>query len=162
MARSIPRSLCWLVWGLAAVWFSLVAAPRRVTGQDAPIGSRAYFSPRLAAEAPVPLDAAYFDGAPADPAPPEFSQPFTEAPSPAQPQMAIGAAEAPSYWIVSSRCDVQHRRHIPFDDGELDVFQRTPDGQLLQTNMGTLQSQIIPGIPVLMCVHGTFVSWEDE
>ncbi len=147
MVRINSRPLFWLAFALATAWLSLIAAPRLVSGQELSPSSRAFFSPAV-----VPVDVTY-----EEPAPPEFSQP------PAfQPSGIIGTAEAPHYWIVSSRCDVQHRRHIHLDDGELDVYQRTPDGQLSQANIATLQSQIIPGVPVLMCIHGTFVTWEDE
>ncbi len=170
MVRSIPRSLFWLAWALAVVWLSLIAAPRRVSGQETPTAVRTYFSPRRVAQAPVPVpvDAASFEATTSDPAPPVLSEPFSEQPAgPPFPTAiespaAIGTAQAPHYWIVSSRCDVQHRRELHLDDGDLDVYQRTPDGQLSQTNLATLQSQLIPGIPVLMCVHGSFVTWEDE
>ena len=147
MVRNFTRPLFWLAFGLATAWLSLIAVPRRVSGQEFRPSTRAFFSPAV-----VTVDATYVETAP-----PAFSQP------PAlQPTGVIGTAEAPYYWIVSSRCDIQHRRHIHLDDGELDVYQRTPDGQLSQSNIATLQSQIIPGVPVLMCIHGTFVTWEDE
>ncbi len=151
MVRSLPRALSWAAFALAVFWLSMIAAPRRVSGQDAPASSRAYFAPSIA---PVEFTAE-------EPAAPAFSQP----PAPLMQAAAtavLGTATSPNYWIVSSRCDVQHRRHIHLDDGELDVYQRTPDGQLFQTNVATLQSQIVPGVPVLMCIHGTFVTWQDE
>lgn len=147
MVRSISHPLFWLAFAVVTAGLSLIAAPRRVSGQEFRSSTRAYDTP-----AAVPVDVTY-----EEPAPPAFSQPPVLPPS-----GIVGTAEAPHYWIVSSRCAVQHRRHIPLDDGELDVYQRTPDGQLSQANIATLQSQIIPGIPVLMCIHGTFVSWEDE
>ncbi len=151
MVRTIPRALFWLAFALATTWLSLVAAPRNVSGQELPVRSRAYFSPQS------------FTGevTSEDPAPPEFVQPPVPLVQSA-PTAVLGTASSPNYWIVSSRCDVQHRRQIHLDDGELDVYQRTPDGQLFQSNISSLQSQIIPGVPVLMCIHGYFVTWEDE
>ncbi len=151
MVRSIPRPLFWLAFALAVLWLSLITAPRRVSGQDFSLPSRSYFSPKSA-----PIDVTF-----EDPAPPAFTEP----PAPllqAAPPAVLGTAESPNYWIVSSRSDVQHRRHLHLDDGELDVYQRTPDGQLSQTNVALLQSQIVPGVPVLIIIHGVFVRWEDE
>ena len=146
MVRTLPRTLYWAAFALAVLWLSLIAAPRRVSGQEFRANSRAFFSPRSA-----PVDVAY-----EEPAPPAFTSP------PAALPAVLGTAQAPQYWIVSSRCDVQHKRHLHLDDGELDVYQRTPDGQLSQTNMASLQSQIIPGVPVLLCIHGYYVTWQDE
>ena len=146
MVRSIPRSLFWLAVAFAAAWLSLIAAPRRVTGQETSVGRRTYFS---AMQAPAGFT-------PVEPAPPAFVQ------MPPESVGVIGTAQAPNYWIVSSRCDIQHRRHLHLDDGDLDVFQRTPDGQLHRANLGTLQACTIPGVPVLVSIHGSYVSWEDE
>jgi len=146
MVRSIPRSLVWLALALATAWLSLIAAPRRVTGQDTSVGRRSYFS---SMQAPVELS-------PEEPAPPAFVEP------PLESVGVIGTAQAPNYWIVSSRCDIQHRRHLHLDDGDLDVFQRTPDGQLHRANLGSLQACMIPGVPALVSIHGSFVSWQDE
>lgn len=148
MVRSYPRALFWLAFALATLWLALIAAPRRVSGQDFSPPSRSYFSPSS-----VPVDTLS-----ADPAPTDFTTPRMQAGPPA----VLGTASSPNYWVVSSRCDVQHKRYLHLDDGELDVCQRTPDGRLCPTNMASLQSQIIPGVPVLICIHGVFVRWEDE
>jgi Alpha/beta hydrolase of unknown function (DUF900) len=148
MVRSFPRPLFWLAFALATLWLSLIAAPRRVSGQDFSSPSRSYFSPRAV---PVEVHSA-------DSVPPDFTTPRIQAAPPA----VLGTASSPNYWIVSSRDDVQHRRHQHLDDGELDVYQRTPDGRLCPTNLALLRSQIIPGVPVLICIHGVFVRWEDE
>lgn len=142
MDRNISRILSWVAFAIAAAGFTLVVAPRPVRGQDT------FITPQLSIGADAGVE----------PAPPTFApQPIQEA-APA----VLGTAECPQYWIVSSRCDVQHRRHKHLDDGELDVYQRTPDGQLFQSNLSSLQSLVIPGVPVLMCFHGSFVTWEDE
>ena len=156
MVRNSPRPLFWLAFALATLWLALVAVPRRVSGQEFSRPSRSYFSSR-----PVPVEFLSVD-----PAPPEFTTPeFALPPAPmmqAGPPAALGTASSPNYWIVSSRCDIQHRRHLHLDDGELDVYQRTPDGRLCPTSIASLQSQIIPGVPVLICIHGVFVKWQDE
>jgi len=156
MVRSHSRTLYWLALALATAWLSLIAAPRRVTGQDSPAYTRTYLSPAPTSEyaAPavsVPVETVYEESAP-----PAYTPPTS------QISGEIGTAQAPNYWIVSSRCDVQHRRHLHLNDGELDVYQRTPDGQLLQGNMGSLQACLIPGVPVLVCIHGNWVTWQDE
>jgi esterase/lipase superfamily enzyme len=142
MDRNISRILSWVAFAIAAAGFTLVVAPRPVRGQDT------FITPQLSIGADAGVE----------PAPPSFApQPVYEA-APA----VLGTAENPQYWIVSSRCDVQHRRHKHLDDGELDVYQRSPDGQLFSSNLATLQSLTIPGVPVLICFHGSFVTWEDE
>ena len=151
MVRSIPRPLFWLAFALAVGWLSLIAAPRHVSGQERSTSARAYFSSQTL---PAPASDE-------DPAPPAFFQPPASLLQTAPPAV-LGTASSPNYWIVSSRCDIQHRRHLHLADGELDVYQRTPDGQLCPTNLASLQSQIIPGVPVLICIHGVFVRWEDE
>lgn len=163
MVRSFPRTFYWLALALAVAWLSMIAAPRRVIGQDYPRSNRSYYSPSRSAPTSSSYSAAYSEVAQspteytAEPAPPSYSQ--------APPQAAsgvIGTSQAPHYWIVSSRCDVQHKRHMHLDDGVLDVYERTGDGQLHYSNMGSLQAGLIPGVPVLVCVHGNWVAWEDE
>ncbi len=157
MVRSFPRTFYWLALALATAWLSLVAAPRRVAGQESSrYGSRSYYSPAQATSADFQPEPAFAE----EPAPPTQYQPQPQY----QPPVSgiIGTAQAPHYWIVSSRCDVQHKRHMHLDDGVLDVFERTADGQLHHAQMGSLQACLIPGVPVLMCIHGNFVSWEDE
>ena len=146
MIRTAPRTFFWASFALAVLWLSLITAPRHVSGQELPVTSRAFFSPQTA-----PVDVAF-----PDPAPPAFTHPPVAMP------VVLGTASAPHYWIISSRCDVQNKRHLHLDDGELDVYQRTPDGQLFHTNIASIQAQLIPGVPVLMCIHGTFVTWQDE
>ncbi|MCA8994075.1 MAG: alpha/beta hydrolase [Planctomycetaceae bacterium] len=70
------------------------------------------------------------------------------------------ACPTPCYWIVSSRCSVQNIH----ESGRwgLDVYQRTPDGCLSQSNVSTLASQLVPGMPVCIFSHGSFVQWESQ
>jgi hypothetical protein len=42
----------------------------------------------------------------------------------------------------------------------LDYFARLPDGHLQPTDVPTLLSQIVPGVPVCIFIHGTFVDTE--
>lgn len=147
MDRNIHRLLSWIAFAIAVAGFSLIVAPRSVRGQDT------FITPTLT------FGAETVPGA--DPAPPSIEYPSETQYSTATPSL-LGTAEYPQYWIVSSRCDVQHKRHKHLDDGELDVYQRTADGQLSGANLATLQSQMIPGVPVLICFHGSFVTWEDE
>lgn len=74
----------------------------------------------------------------------------------------VGDACAPNYWIVSSRCRVQHVRQACRGPWGLDVYQRTPDGQLTQSQLPALSSQLVPGIPVCIFVHGSFVEWDSQ
>jgi hypothetical protein len=92
--------------------------------------------------ATAPTDAAF--GAPA---PPQFQQ---------QPRVYAG----PCYWSVSSRQSSQHPRD--WDGCPLDVTQRNADGSWTQSSIPHLVSQLQPGVPVLVCVHGSFVSIDDN
>ena len=85
-----------------------------------------------------------------------------EPPPPAPGVPVVGDATQPNYWIVSSRCSVQHIKNRSREPWGLDVFQRTPDGQLLRTNLASLQQSLAPGIPVCIFSHGTFVKWESQ
>jgi hypothetical protein len=74
----------------------------------------------------------------------------------------VGDACHPNYWIVSSRCSIQNMRRICREPWGLDVHQRTPDGQLHRSDMPSLSSQLVPGVPVGIFVHGSFVKWENQ
>lgn len=154
MDRNSTRWLSWLYFTIAVLGFSWIVAPVTVRGQDT------FITPQITAPAEA---TGLFDPVPLDPSPPSFSPSSVEEPVYQQPAPAVlGTAECPQYWIVSSRCDVQHRRHLHLDDADLDVYQRAADGQLYHVNLATLQAQTIPGVPVLMCFHGSFVTWQDE
>ncbi len=82
-------------------------------------------------------------------APPSF-------PAAGEPGLAVAAD--PCYWIVSSRKlpqELPPRAHQP-----LQVLERHPDGTLLPSDLGSLRSRIVPGVPVCIFVHGTFVDME--
>ncbi len=67
----------------------------------------------------------------------------------------LAVAEDPCYWIVSSRKlpqELPPRAHQP-----LQVFERRPDGALLPSDLASLRSRIVPGVPVCIFIHGTFV-----
>jgi hypothetical protein len=84
----------------------------------------------------------------AEPAP----APFVQQPAP----IAVG----PCYWHVSSRNSAQHPRE--WQGCPLDVVQRNPDGSFSNSSIPALVSQLSPGVPVLVCVHGSFVSSDDN
>jgi hypothetical protein len=72
---------------------------------------------------------------------------------PAQPPSAVAA----DYWIVSSRRTVQHRLHR--GQIELDYFSADAQGNLTPADAFTLNASLIPGVPVCIFVHGSFVEW---
>ncbi len=73
---------------------------------------------------------------------------------------ANAAPCVPCYWIASSRRLPQQ----PSDcrAWNLDYFQRTPDGALCGTQLSTLVSQLTPGVPVCIFIHGSFVDSESH
>lgn len=74
----------------------------------------------------------------------------------------VGDACRPNYWIVSSRCAAQSHREACQCTGRLDVFHRTCDGRLFPTDLQTLSCQLVPGVPVCIFVHGSYVTWESQ
>lgn len=160
-------SYCWSqsrFW-LHVLWLSVVCSPW-VSGQSLPAPSALeplFPVPRMAAvEEPWVPPAAELSGVHQEPSggletawQPEMLQ-FE--PTPAMP--LVGSADCPNYWIVSSRCSAQ-RLDTPGRWG-LDVLQRTPDGRCSPTSLASLSSQIVPGIPVCVFVHGSFVRWDSQ
>lgn len=69
-------------------------------------------------------------------------------------------ADGASYWIVSSRRAAQH--HLDPPTATLDFFHRGPDGSVVFSDAAVLQSQLTPGVPVCIFVHGSFVKWSDQ
>ncbi|QDT52082.1 hypothetical protein Pan44_00900 [Caulifigura coniformis] len=81
--------------------------------------------------------------------------------APAVPQLEQPRVYAgPCYWSVSSRQSAQHPRD--WNGCPLEVTQRNPDGSWTRSSIPHLVGQLQPGTPVLICVHGSFVSVEDN
>lgn len=147
---SIPAfvRLLWIV-----LTWSVICAPQ-ILGAETDLGllapPQASGEPALRETAavvpPLPLDAAALQT-------PE-SAPTMLAPAPA------ATAWQPCYWSVSSRNSAQHPRD--WDGCPLDVRYRGPDGRLYRSNIPSLSASLTPGAPVLICVHGSFVSTEDN
>lgn len=72
----------------------------------------------------------------------------------------VGDVSCPNYWIVSSRCSIQSI--YGHKSWGLDVYQRLPNGEMQQTSVESLAAQIVPGIPVCVFAHGSFVKWESQ
>ncbi|MBL8848555.1 MAG: hypothetical protein JNG89_02685, partial [Planctomycetaceae bacterium] len=76
--------------------------------------------------------------------------------APSGPELANGE----SYWIVSSRRAAQHRLDPPHCT--LDFVRRQEDGSFVGSHAAAMQAEFQPGVPVLIFVHGSFVTWEDQ
>jgi hypothetical protein len=150
-ASFMHRSLfpVWLiarfVWLLLA--WSLLSVPQALGGVlivdgDPRTVTRALDERIVQVPEPSPADAPF-----AVPAVPQFQQ---------QQRIAAG----PCYWSVSSRQSAQHPRD--WNGCPLDVTQRNANGSWSQSSIPHLVSQLQPGVPVLICVHGSFVSFEDN
>lgn len=140
----MSRTNFWIVIWTLTVWTvlaNLVLFPTEIRGQDLPP------APTLEPSGP-PL--------PPIPAPqsvPDLSQPTLPP--------GFGSCDTPDYWIVSSREAVQHRLKRR-EDWTLDVFHRHVGGQTVRTRMADLSGQMVPGVPVLICIHGSFVDWDSN
>jgi hypothetical protein len=69
-------------------------------------------------------------------------------------------ADGDSYWIVSTRRAAQHRLDVPCST--FDYFRRQEDGHLVVSQAAAMQAELQPGIPVIVFVHGSFVSWQNQ
>jgi hypothetical protein len=81
-----------------------------------------------------------------------FSLPLTDALPMQQPEVR--------YWIVSSRGSPQDIASIHC--GRLCVYERRCDGTVCPSSLANLQARLHPGAPVLISMHGTYVSWDDN
>ncbi len=66
----------------------------------------------------------------------------------------------PCYWIASSRGLPQNPAMNRCRN--LEYFHRLQDGCLHRTNLPRLRSQIVPGVPVCIFIHGAFVDAESH
>ncbi|WP_437206814.1 alpha/beta hydrolase [Planctomicrobium sp. SH664] len=83
--------------------------------------------------------------------------PTPELPSPGE----TPAPAPPQYWIASSRCSVQNFHESGRGNWGLNLYERAADGQLLSSSMQSMTNQLVPGVPVCIFVHGSFVEWKD-
>lgn len=78
------------------------------------------------------------------------------------PTPEYSAAAAGSYWVVSSRNSVQNIHEASRGPWGVNVYQRFSDGQMIQSDLPTLVSQLNPTLPVCVFAHGSFVQWESQ
>lgn len=64
------------------------------------------------------------------------------------------------YWVISSRRSTQHET----ENGRwgVDVFRRSGRVQVRQSSMQELVTELTPGVPVCIFIHGSFVSWRSH
>lgn len=167
-ARTITRLYFadWIMFAVRALLLATVFAPVAL-GEDRSPGTLP--SPLLLRTAPRQIvDAVQDDDEPTDSAavlpalvpPAPLPTPIEPVPTAAAPPAQPAAVAANTYWIVSSRCSVQDVCS-PGPWG-LNVYQRVGDCPLIPTDVPSLSSQIVPGVPVLIYVHGSFVEWESQ
>ena len=139
MSRTTSLILTWscTLW---VIWALLVFAPVPVYGQEPTLPA-----PELSLPAPGLA-----------PVPQPGSAPFSVPGS-----ALIGSCDTPDYWIVSSRGAVQHRLKKR-EDWTLDVYHREIGGQTRCSSLAELSRHIAPGVPVLVCIHGSFVDMESN
>ncbi|TWT57887.1 hypothetical protein KOR42_12540 [Thalassoglobus neptunius] len=66
------------------------------------------------------------------------------------------------YWIVSSRRSVQTIHHKNRPAWGLDAYYCLGNGQIVGSNLASLKAQLVPGIPVCVFSHGSFVTFESQ
>lgn len=70
--------------------------------------------------------------------------------------------ELSDYWVVSTRRAVQTIHEKNRGPWHLDVYHCTSDGQSESCQLADLSSGIVPGVPVCIFAHGSFVSWQSH
>src|SRR5262245_6822759 len=75
-------------------------------------------------------------------------------------QVVAESADGDSYWIVSTRRAAQHRLDPP--SNTFDFIRRQEDGTFVTSSGAAMQAEFQPGVPVIIFVHGSFVSWQDQ
>ena len=69
---------------------------------------------------------------------------------------------ADSYWLVSTRRSVQTIYDKSRGSWHLDVIQADRSGASTGSNLNLLSTQLVPGVPVCIFAHGSFVTWESQ
>lgn len=91
---------------------------------------------------------------------------FVIPPASAEPETDVDDIESAvvpnGYWVVSSRRSVQTIHLKKRGCWGLDVYYGFGNGQLACSNLASLSSQLIPGVPVCIVSHGSFVQWESQ
>ncbi|MFV0444305.1 MAG: hypothetical protein ACK5Q5_12115 [Planctomycetaceae bacterium] len=83
------------------------------------------------------------------------------APPAAMPMEALPVAPTGvRYWIVSSRHAAQSVSQLRCS--RLHYCERRCDGSLCPSSLEGLRAQLIPGAPVLIMMHGSYVTWNDN
>ncbi|MDA7527731.1 alpha/beta hydrolase [bacterium] len=86
-------------------------------------------------------------------------------------QKLVGEEDLPSekldnqpgnYWIVSSRRALQNVHQTQSGSWHLDVYSCQPGVHSRATKLQELSQQLIPGVPVCVFSHGSFVKWENH
>lgn len=80
--------------------------------------------------------------------------------SASQPVQVADYADGDSYWIVSTRRAAQHRLDPP--SSTLEFLRRQEDASLVTSSGAAMQAEFRPGVPVIIFVHGSFVTWQDQ
>lgn len=72
------------------------------------------------------------------------------------PAADTGAASGgPCYWTISSRCLPQEPTHCA--SNQLGYYERLADGTLQATTREAMTTQLTPGVPICIFIHGSFV-----
>lgn len=152
-SRAMLRAAHGLLW--AGVFVACVVLSDHSLRGDEPI-----YLPPL--PQPVELSQTPRELAPTDAGPlmAPSAIPYFEGAAPAVPMLPATPMPSVRYWVVSSR-------HAPQDISRigcahLHVYERHCDGRLCPSGLPQLLSQLQPGAPVLVFMHGSYVSWNDN
>lgn len=162
LSRSIPI----LYFCIRVLFFAIVASP--VYAQGAGLTQSAQQlpelpSPELSAPADAePTPANQYNPKPSS-SPSELNEYSVQKPA-TKVEVPSEVSESPtgSYWIVSSRRAVQNVHQTNRGAWHLDVFTCQPGATAVASNLDALSQQLLPGVPVCIFSHGSFVQWENH
>jgi len=137
------------VFFLRILFFSVIAGPVFAEGPIPVPTEIAKSQPRVAAASEQPLLV---------PLAPESAVPVPDSTlSGSVPDACLS-----NYWMVSTRCSVQSIHKRARGPWGVSVQELHCDGSSRNSNIAELSSQLVPGVPVCIFVHGSFVELQNQ
>lgn len=147
-----------LLFWLRVLVLAVIASP--VLAQTAPVEERDQSPPETLPET-EPSDATDRGIATAF-IPEDSAERLPQLPSTELSDNSAATSAVPNYWLVSSRRAVQSIHEKNMGPWHLDVYCSKSDGAAQLSSVADLAAQLIPGVPVCIISHGSFVTWESH